>query len=109
MNDQPNSDPGIFTVPKALLDVFCPGHDRPIKTLDWEALRKYVAEHRPAWVVAGILEDWSRTAATVYLDGDWFDADQPGGAWVESNWGTPGIEATFDDGHMERLAMVKLP
>lgn len=62
---------------------------------DWTKCREWVEARRPIEVQAGLLEDWSATAATVYRDGRWLDPDE---GYLESSWATPGFYARMPNG-----------
>ena len=66
-----------------------------MNTIDWDEVRKFVAERNPVSVDAGILNDWFWTGATVYENGEWKDLSQ---AWTRSPWGDIGFKATMPNG-----------
>lgn len=66
-----------------------------LQTLDWDVLRKFVAERQPVEVSAGCLQDWYWTAATVYKDGSFIEDHN---AYYVSSWGAPGFKAEMPNG-----------
>lgn len=71
-----------------------------MNTLDWKNLEKFIKEHKPVSVDAGILDDWFWTAATVYENGEWKDKDR---ACVTSPWATPGFRAKLENGDVIKV------
>lgn len=76
-----------------------------MNTLDWKKLEQFIEERKPVSVDAGILNDWSWTAATVYENGEWKDKDR---AYVTTSWATPGFKAEMENGDViEVVAMTE--
>lgn len=72
-----------------------------MNTLDWKALKAFVAKRKPVEVSAGILNDWFWTGATVYEKGKWVRNHR---AYVTSYWATPGFKATLKNGDVIEVA-----
>ena len=72
-----------------------------MNTLDWKALKAFVAKRKPVEVSAGILNDWFWTAAIVYENGKW---KRKHNAYTTSSWATPGFKATMKNGDVVEVA-----
>ncbi len=68
------------------------------KTLDWNKVASLILEYKPVRVEAGLLQDWSMTAAVIYDRGSYVIEEAPAGPYLSSFWALPGVRLNLADG-----------
>lgn len=61
---------------------------RPRKVFDWKKAAELIRDRTPAFVEAGLREDWDYTSGVIFEDGK---IDEECYTYLASNWATPQI------------------
>ena len=76
--------------------------------LDFDKARKIIKDNKEniKEVRAGLMEDWSLTSETVFIDGK-FHKDKWDCGYFASRWATPLLVITHNDGNEEEIECFK--